>query len=137
MKYRARRLFAIAGLVCAFFCAALFGIAHAQEISAQNGQVLLNRSDIATLQKAVDFIERSPELLADVWHYAGPDHSQNQFVAAEELAVMDAGLAGPKWKAAYDYAAGLDAKLPGSAADPYRARHALTAQIQKACDSYK
>ena len=65
------------------------------------------------------------------------DEQKNMFRAAEELAVMDTGLAGPKWKAIYDYVAGLDAKLPAGAPDPYRARHALTAQIQKIYDSYK
>jgi len=65
------------------------------------------------------------------------DADRNTFRAAEELAVMDTGLAGPKWKAVYDYVAGLDAKQPAGAADPYRARHALTAQIQRIFDSYK
>jgi hypothetical protein len=60
----------------------------------------------------------------------------NQLRAAEELAVMDTGFAGPKWKAVYDYLAGLDAKLPSGAGDPYRSRHKLTAEIQSIIDSY-
>jgi hypothetical protein len=61
----------------------------------------------------------------------------NQLRAAEELACMDTGFAGPKWKAVYDYLASLDAKLPPDARDPYRARHDLTTQIQKIIDSHK
>jgi len=57
------------------------------------------------------------------------------FRAAEELACMDTGDAGPKWKAIYDIAAGADANLSASQSDRYLNRHILTTTIQTAIDN--
>ncbi|HET9392976.1 MAG TPA: hypothetical protein VFO29_05610 [Candidatus Rubrimentiphilum sp.] len=77
---------------------------------------------------------------ATIWLLSGLKASQetsNQLQAATELACMDTGFAGPKWKAAYDYVAGLDAKLPPEVSDRYRNRHMLTGRIQQIIDSGK
>jgi hypothetical protein len=57
------------------------------------------------------------------------------FRAAMELACMDTGDAGSKWKAIYDAAAAADANLSASQADRYFNRHMLTTAIQTAVDN--
>ena len=52
-------------------------------------------------------------------------------LAALELACMDTGFAGARWKMIYDEAAAADAALPAGASDPWANRHALVAKIQQ------
>lgn len=50
---------------------------------------------------------------------------EHALLRAYVMAVMDIGEAGPKFKRAYDVAAGEDQALPSDAKDPYRYRHAV------------
>lgn len=50
---------------------------------------------------------------------------EHALLRAYVMAVMDIGEAGPKFKRAYEIAAGEDQALPSDAADPYRYRHAV------------
>jgi hypothetical protein len=54
---------------------------------------------------------------------------------AMELAVMDSGIAGPKWKQIYDAAASADTKLPPAEPDRYKNRHLVTQLVQNAVDA--
>jgi hypothetical protein len=50
---------------------------------------------------------------------------EHALIRAFVMAVMETGEAGPKFKKAYDVAAGEDRSLPSSAPDPDANRHAL------------
>jgi hypothetical protein len=50
---------------------------------------------------------------------------EHALLRAYVMAVMDTGEAGPKFKRAYDVAAGEDQSLPGNVPDPYLNRHAV------------
>jgi hypothetical protein len=50
---------------------------------------------------------------------------EHALIRAYVMAVMETGEAGPKFKKAYDVAAGEDRSLPSAAPDPYVNRHAL------------
>jgi hypothetical protein len=54
--------------------------------------------------------------------------------AALELAVMDSGMAGPKWKQIYDVATAADTKLPPDVPDRYKNRHLVTKVVQDVVD---
>jgi hypothetical protein len=56
---------------------------------------------------------------------------EHALLRAYVMAVMDTGEAGPKFKRAYDAAAGADQALPAAAPDPYRYRHAATEPFVK------
>jgi len=47
------------------------------------------------------------------------------------LAAMDTGAAGPGWKAIYDRLRAQDEALPATSPDPYRARHAFLAVLDR------
>jgi hypothetical protein len=56
---------------------------------------------------------------------------EHALLRAYVMAVMDTGEAGPKFKRAYDAAAGADQALPAAAPDPYRYRHAAAEPFVK------
>lgn len=56
---------------------------------------------------------------------------EHALLRAYVMAVMDTGEAGPKFKRAYDVAAGADQALPAAAPDPYRYRHAAAEPFVK------
>jgi len=74
---------------------------------------------------------------ASVWVVGNPPASEigDALLGAIELACMDTGFAGTKWKAIYDQVAVVDAALPASVADRYENRHLLLQRIAQALHS--
>ena len=107
-----------------------------EELKQYDGSVVLQTKPPAAMPKydplvyyAGVGVDRHQPFRPIVWTVADTTARgyENALVRAYVMAVMDTGEAGPKFKRAYDIAAGEDQALPSDAPDPYEYRRALAA----------